>query len=254
MHATETVTSMTLLRIYRVAIAWLLFSTTCQAQPTSSKIEYSFESPDLPRILDFTGYYPEPLGETLLSSAAGRLTGSSGISGHVTAGRAGIHLTLSKSLAYWADSSWFNGTAVRIRCQTRLRYDPSGRVLTGIERCQTKLVRVTLFSQETLSNESTKTPIQVPAPVTMSGDWWLQMEVVTENNRLSGAATLTLSSGQTIELRLSGSRSTGRSESRILLTGEGIYKGAVLRLAMTDHNLALNSIRGKVEGQFIRWP
>lgn len=94
----------------------------------------------------------------------------------------------------------------------------------------------------------------IALPPGMNGDGQLQADVVLTGNRFSGAATVQLSNGRTVELNVTGTYSPRTDKTVLRLTGTGGSQGSKLRWNGVGENMLSGILVGKILGQSTRIP
>lgn len=84
-----------------------------------------------------------------------------------------------------------------------------------------------------------------------NGSWTLVMNLVPElKNKMSGAATVTLATGQAYDFAITGTWAPKTWQSKLTLKGFGPSKGSTLSVTMVDNDVTI--ISGKVSGQTVK--
>ena len=97
-------------------------------------------------------------------------------------------------------------------------------------------------------------PITVVTPLATDGNWTLQVNIVPSGDKLSGTASVVLSNGESIEFDLDGRYLARGQRAKLVLKGAGDDTGAALALTLVGADMELESLRGRIGGQSVRFP
>ena len=177
------------------------------------------------------------------------------------------------SAAKLAGTSRSAGSTVKVRLsgawsgrkeKLSLTFDPSTRTFNGTDRVSETSVQLVMDCPNSFwecdhwkyarTTSSTVQPIAFAAPETTDGDWALNLEIVPAGNKLSGTGSITFSNGEAFQFQLIGSYSPKTQKTKVVLKGIGDDKGATLMLSLAGAEMTIESMRGIVSGQRIRFP
>jgi hypothetical protein len=94
----------------------------------------------------------------------------------------------------------------------------------------------------------------LPLPNGMTGDWTLDLNVVSTGNKLGGTGTLTLSNGRVFSYQIIGNYNSKSQSSKLKLAGVGDATGTSLSLTTQGTAMDLTALKGKVLGQMPVFP
>src|SRR5262249_35972931 len=101
----------------------------------------------------------------------------------------------------------------------------------------------------------TNQTVTLTAPPTANGNWQLDLHIVSNANKFSGNASIRFANTNAFNFQLSGSYSPKTQRSRFLLrSAVPGDKTPRLLVAASGPQLIIDSMRGSVAGQSIRFP
>src|SRR6266542_3018846 len=215
----------------------------------TSAYGWTFGAGNGPLLWNVTGTYQGELPRVVLHQhASGKLTGIAWEDSAVVGGVTGQGSALNIHFSFGEKSD--GGSS---HDSVRATLDPGARLLLGTDRTRWRALTGSIWDRHIESGTDT-TPIALPLPDAMDGSWRLNLQMMRQGNKLSGTATISFSNGEIFHFRLQGSYRPQTQQSRLLLQGSGSDKGASLLLLTSGPELKIDSMRGSVGGQRVRFP
>ena len=264
-----------------IALSWLIAGPSAIAAstnlppplPPSGLFQYEFRAEGGPALWNFSGLYAlppygavrwhqSPRGAMMTYYATGD-TASVQLKGTLTGAGSALKLRLASTVGFseynWQSDSW----ATRAD-RLALIFEPTNRAFTGIDRVTRTYQQVIYYDPNSFwegsqskivkTRSSSVQPITLATPETTDGNWTLSLEIVPVGNRFTGTASIMFSNGETNSFQLLGSYSPKTGQAKLLLTGSGADAGANLRLTVIAPEMHIQSMRGAVGGQRVRFP
>ena len=264
-----------------IALCWTAMETSALADatnlpppsPPSGLFHYEVRADGGPALWNFSGLYALPPYGAMQwrQSARGAMTTyfATGDTASVlmtgTLSGAGSHLKMRlTSTAGFPEYNLQSDSWAMRKDRLALTFEPTNRTLTGTDRVSETYQQVIYYDpnsfwegSQTKVVKTTSTslqPITLAIPETTDGNWMLSLEIVPVGTRLTGTASIMFSNGETNGFQLLGSYSPKTGQAKLLLTGVGADAGANLRLTVVAPEMQIQSMRGVVGGQRIRFP
>ena len=255
-----------------------LAGLTAVAQVPSGTVHYEFSTNSGVPLWNFTGSYLAPYylntNDTLQlqQDGRGRIFGTYqtahqmggqtifyvvGAQGSVRSAGSNITVRLASAI-FMAESSVSPLDEIGVRRQDRLlfAFEPASRSLTGTDRVtntrQHVVIDPSFFSSSHTRNLGSFSYTQAATlvvPEQSDGSWTLNLKLVPTGTKLSGTGSILFSNGETFEFQVTGSYSSTKQTSKILLLGSGAAKGARLVLTRLEPEGHIVAMRGSVGGQ-----
>jgi hypothetical protein len=223
-----------------------------QSQAQAPVGSFRFNSNSGPLIWNFDGLYSHHTAQGRLVDAGGVTYGSvAGADGNIK-----VRLWYREEISHMV-IPFFAYVQVIQKSRVHLTLDPATRQLEGEARITeiTRQVQQFIWTEvKHLGTVSYVEPITVPVPPPIDGSWTLDLNIVPDENKLSGDATLSFPNGGNILFSLVGTYSPVKQQSKIILRSVAPNKGASLVLVASGPELAISSMRGRVCGQTVRFP
>jgi hypothetical protein len=243
----------------------------------SGSFQYALTAQDGVPLWNFTGPYALPYGSAQLhQDGNGKIVasydalgvGSVGLAGRINGGDANLKMRLQSAASvpelvtdgesdFWLDS-------VKRKDKFSLTFDATSGSLAGTDRVSRTREEV-VFGSPNSFWPSDKTYLRRTASVSVDavalivpestdGNWTLTLTIVPTGDKLSGTAAIAFSSGEVFHFQLQGRYSPKTGRTTLLLRGSGTDKGASLTLLISGAEMGIESMRGVVGGQRIRFP
>jgi len=255
-----------------------LVGMTTVAQVASGAVHYEFATDSGVPLWNFTGSYLASYylntNDTLQlqQDGRGRIFGTYqtahqmggqtilyvvGAQGSVRSAGSNITARLASAI-FLAESSFTPLDEIGVRRQDRLLcvFEPATRTLIGTDRVtntrQHVVIDPSFFSSSHTRNLGSFSYTQAATlvvPEQSDGSWTLNLELVPTGTQLSGTGSILFSNGETFEFQVTGSYSSTKQTSKLLLLGSGAAKGARLVLTRLEPEGRIVSMRGSVGGQ-----
>jgi hypothetical protein len=248
------------------------------AQVPSGTVQYEFPTNSGVPLWNFNGTYLAPYylntNDTLQlhQDGRGRLIGTYqtahqmggqtifyvvGAQGSVRSAGSNLTVRLASAI-FLAESSFTPLDEIGVRRQDRLlfAFEPATRTMNGTDRVtntrQHVVIDPSFFSSSHTRNLGSFSYTQTATlvvPEQSDGSWTLKLELVPTGTKLSGTGSILFSNGETFEFQITGSYSSSKQTSKILLLGSGSARGARLVLTRLEPEGRIISMRGSVGGQ-----
>lgn len=181
-------------------------------------------------------------------SSTTQFAGSVKSTGSVTSTGPGAHVMLTTSVT---GSAILPGDTVARKVSARLQVngviDNTNRTISGQSTSQASAAGKGSISETDNFGPTSVNAIPGIAPLG-DGSWTLTMNVATAANKISGAAQVTLNSGQVLNYSIKGSFKSTTGLSKLVLAGSDLAsKGSTLQVMMNGNTV--KSISGRIVGQ-----
>jgi hypothetical protein len=240
-----------------LALVGLLWMGVAAGQAPDGTYAYDFSPGAVPQLWSISGYYPgPPLWMNLEDQdARGRLWAGGKIVGSVAGNGKRTTVRLTFHTSYW-EVSYFpvGGIAVRQTRNLALAIDTNTLTMSGIHRNTETRVEVMLWQRRALGTLVSREFVTVPLPEGNDGRWTLSLTMIPNGDRLAGAASILFANGTALQLRLVGKYFPATGKSKLVLSGNGTDRGASLQITLASPGMNIESLRGRVGGQTIRFP
>jgi len=234
----------------------LLWLQVAAGQTAPETYTYDIAPGTGPLLWNVSGYYTgEPFWITLYNQdAKGRVWSGNTAVGSVTGNGRVTRARFTLRDSYWETSYFIGGVTINRTRSLALTIDTNALAMSGLKRTTTKRVEVVLWQRRTLSTTVVDEFVTVPLPEGNDGRWTLTLNVVPNGNKLAGTAAIQFANGATLQFQLMGKRDPAKGKSKLVLVGAGQDKGASLQVTLGGSGMEIESLRGTVSGQAVRFP
>lgn len=244
------------LKLYLLTWAGVLWLGVCAGQAPSGAYVYDITPGTGPLLWDLSGYYTaEPMWLTIQrQDARGRLWSGDTRLGAVSGNRKVTRCRVTARSSWW-ETSYFpvGGIALKRTRTWTLSVDTNTASMSGLKQTTDTRVKDVLGFTSRLGSTTSRELVTVPLPEGNDGHWSLALNVVPNGTRLTGTATLTFAKGANLQFQLTGRCNPATGRSKLVLLGDGEDRGASLRLTVGGAQPEIESMRGMVAGQLVRF-
>jgi hypothetical protein len=267
--ASNYITYMKTQRTHLGLVAAILVLATAGLRAQMASGSYTTEFNGDVNLWDVSGTYSEDLGGlsldyTLNMDASGKFDGQGSVSlpaffgvdlslnadysfhGTVNSAGTNARVTMTMKMKGGGEIQGTNFTFTASATE-RLTPDASNLYLTGTVTGSESISIPALHKHATAP---IRTTVQTALPAGMDGSWTLALDISPNGNRYGGTGLVTLSSGKTLPVNVTGSYAAKTGVSRLTLKGTGINLN--LMGQFQNGQVVIQKLTGKALGQKVR--
>lgn len=245
------------MKLHILATVSLLWLRVAAGQTLAESYTYDITTGAGPLLWNISGYYTgEPFWITLNNQdARGKVWSGDTVVGSVTGNGRVARARFTIRDSYW-EKSYFpvGGIAANRTRIMALTIDSNALAMSGIKRTSTKRIEVLLWQRRSLGTTTHEEFVTVRLSDGNDGRWTLTLNVIPNGNKLAGTAVIRFANDATIQCRLVGKYYPTTGKAKLVLTGEGRDKGAVLQVTLAGSGRNIEAMHGNVSGQAVRFP
>jgi hypothetical protein len=260
-------------RVLISAIAALVSWTRANGQAPSGLLEYALGPRQGLALWNFSGAYSVPYYNNLQlhEDAKGKLTAAIetqgwtnvALLGTVTGSGSRLRMQLRSTATFPDYLPQLNLASMR-KDNLSLKFDADAGTLTGIDHISQTTAQYQMVCPNSFwecdhwelvhRTYSTNEAVVIAVPEATDGNWKLELNIVPLGNKLSGAASVTFSSGERFDFQLFGHYAPKTQKTMLLLKGYGDDTGALLALSLAGPGMNIKWIHGIVGGEQVHFP